>query len=713
MFLVYAAGLFGQTQFPINTTINVIDPSPFIEDYTQDGRLVITILSTDERPVYQARMRITISSGTFTLATDPMMTPPVTLFRDQMVMLTGPQLAPYLSLNNVQPLGTGRDDLLNNGNQLPDGPVVICVELFDPNFLDAPPVNNPTCGFGTMQVNQPPLLVPLPQENTTETTPQAINFTWIPQQTFPAEYTLEIWENSIDFGDNFIINNLAPLINIQTIEIQYPLTDFDPLLTPGKEYIYRVRAEDIAGRQRFINDGYSEIGRFTYYPAASSNCYTPRLEEASGGDGRIPIYFSWNAEPVAQELPHRLKVYRIATDELLSEQDLPAGTFSTNARGDNPQLSQLIPEVDTLGGSIRIELCVQCPDGADEACTAFTYGSIIDQSLDEDLEEEVVACGESEITELNAAEIGRDFADLLWNEPVGYQVENYTFQYRIEDGTAPYSQPITISETNYLLTDLQAATNYEAQVCFTCEDLTPNCASIIFTTTPLSCAEAGFEPLGYECGADGVVVQESGVPLIDVLSPGDSVWAGDFLVEILEVSGGPSFAGSGRMIVPYLNEALITVTFDAISVNANCRMVAGEMVVASPYKELLEDLNDLVGDWVDNLNQIGQSLDQLSDALGQIEDLAEDWEEMHSVLDALANAENNVPYFPQEVLDQLQAAADSLESKPLTDKGDAQEQIQEALDAYQEALADLFNADFQVPFVKHEGMEYGYDILTY
>ncbi|MEL6143502.1 MAG: hypothetical protein AAFU67_18020, partial [Bacteroidota bacterium] len=107
LFLVYAAGLFGQTQFPINTTINVIDPSPFIEDYTQDGRLVITILSTDERPVYQARMRITISSGTFTLATDPMMTPPVTLFRDQMVMLTGPQLAPYLSLNNVQPLGTG------------------------------------------------------------------------------------------------------------------------------------------------------------------------------------------------------------------------------------------------------------------------------------------------------------------------------------------------------------------------------------------------------------------------------------------------------------------------------------------------------------------------------------------------------------------------------------------------------------------------------
>ena len=118
--------------YPVTTGIVVTSHAAYLDQYAQPNNTIVTLLSTDSRAVYNARLNIIVSGEGFTLKTKPTYQPgPTYLYKDQPLVLTGLSLAPYFDINNLDMEGLSYSDLLNSGGRLPDGPISICVEVSD------------------------------------------------------------------------------------------------------------------------------------------------------------------------------------------------------------------------------------------------------------------------------------------------------------------------------------------------------------------------------------------------------------------------------------------------------------------------------------------------------------------------------------------------------------------------------------------------------
>ncbi|MEO0873172.1 MAG: hypothetical protein AAFY48_01065, partial [Bacteroidota bacterium] len=208
---------------------------------------------------------------------------PIILRRNQPLVLTGAQLRDYFDPANLNFQGATLENYLANGGLLSEGPVSLCVEVYDFNRFFDPPVSNTGCATGFMLLHRPPILTE-PGTEVEPSFPQQLRFQWQPQHAGVAvRYTLEVYEDILPgMGDNLIIDNTQPLLLKTTTAPFYTMTSLDPLLQVGSRYLVRIRAEDIIGQAAFLNDGWSDIYSFVYGSEEEPPVLCPQPENFTG-----------------------------------------------------------------------------------------------------------------------------------------------------------------------------------------------------------------------------------------------------------------------------------------------------------------------------------------------------------------------------------------------------------------------------------------------
>ncbi|PKV50783.1 TANFOR domain-containing protein [Aquimarina sp. MAR_2010_214] len=177
---------------------------------------------------------------------------------------------------------------------------------------------------------------------------------------------------------------------------------------------------------------------------------------------------------------------------------------------------------------------------------------------------------------------------ILWQ---GVDHLRYNVQYRKKDTeNAIWFEGGTINEYTTIY-NLEPGTTYEFRVGGQCLDNGPFTYSQIYEfTTTLTPNEKAT----YNCGIKPEIVITNQDPL-EVLVVNEVFTAGDFPVTVKEVKGdNGSFSGWGYIVVPYLQDTKLKVSFDNISINTDYQLLDG--IVVTDYDENwegIESVNDV------------------------------------------------------------------------------------------------------------------------
>lgn len=445
LFLTMALGLglglvvgFAQP-YAVTTNIQTTAYSKHLDDYAQPNRVFLTLLSTDSRPSYQAFLQIEIAGDGYSLKSNPnFIPPPITLYKDQPITLSGLSLATYLDPSNLDFNGLSLESFLSSGGRLPDGPITICVEAYDFNRIGYPPISNTACSYGTIMTNAPPI-VTAPIGYTQAANPQNFLLSWQPQHfgAFPVEYTVEIYRDNTGFSPDVTVNSTAPVFTTTTNLTTYNYSAIDPLLIKGEDYLIRVKAADIMGINYFENEGWSVIESFHF----GGECPTPvdvRFGEVS--DTHLEVL--WQLEE--SEGVNNIEVsIEDENEELIFQTQLSREEERFTFEGLEP------------GRAYTITVCTNC-EGAGQTCVDL--GPISTKSEGE--------CEPSMVESFKLQESFPFYAILDW-QPVSGAMQ-YEVRYREMEGGSWTTFAVAGNESEVKVANLIPGTTYEAQIRVLC-----------------------------------------------------------------------------------------------------------------------------------------------------------------------------------------------------------------------------------------------------
>ncbi|GAA4279015.1 EndoU domain-containing protein [Aquimarina mytili] len=179
---------------------------------------------------------------------------------------------------------------------------------------------------------------------------------------------------------------------------------------------------------------------------------------------------------------------------------------------------------------------------------------------------------------------------ILWQ---GVDHIRYNVEYRKKDAESSiWFEGGTINEYTSIY-NLEPGTTYEFRVGGQCLDNGPYTYSQIyeFTTTL-----ADDEESTYNCGITPEIVINNQDPL-EFMGANETFTAGDFPVTVREINGSDgTFSGWGFIVVPYLQDTKIMVSFDNVKINTDYQLIDG--IVVTDYDE----------DWggMGSVNEIGE-----------------------------------------------------------------------------------------------------------
>ncbi len=295
---------FSQT-YPVQTFVQVSPPhTSYLPDYSDpfSNQMKIFLTLTDFTvPSYQVKLRFTLTGNGYSITTSSLLNlPTTTLSPGSPVEISGSDLAPYLSSQNLLFSGIDVADY-EIRKVLPEGPCQICVEVIDFSNPNQAVLSNPACTQVWFSLNDPPLLnTPFCGNQITPTDPQQLIFSWTPLHmnslhSAGTNYVFELFEIRPDGADpNQVVNSSLPIfmqVTDQTF-INYGITE--PQLQTGMSYVWRVRAQDIQGRDFFRNNGYSSVCTFTYGNIAASLADGITLTLNTAGTGTRKGDAWWN-----------------------------------------------------------------------------------------------------------------------------------------------------------------------------------------------------------------------------------------------------------------------------------------------------------------------------------------------------------------------------------------------------------------------------------
>jgi len=252
-------------------------------------------------PSYQVKLKFTLTGNGYTISNQSLLNlPAFTLSPGTPLEISGSDLAPYLATQNLLFSGIDVADY-DQRKVLPEGPCQICVEVIDFSNPNQAVLSNPACSQVWFSLNDPPLTnTPFCGNEITPSDPQQIIFSWSPLHmnslhSAGTQYTFELFEIRPDGADpNQVVNSSLPIfmqVTDQTF-INYGITE--PQLQTGMSYAWRVKAQDIQGRDFFRNNGYSTVCTFTYGNVAASLADGITLTLNSTGTGTRVGFAWWN-----------------------------------------------------------------------------------------------------------------------------------------------------------------------------------------------------------------------------------------------------------------------------------------------------------------------------------------------------------------------------------------------------------------------------------
>ncbi len=167
----------------------------------------------------------------------------------------------------------------------------------------------------------------------------------------------------------------------------------------------------------------------------------------------------------------------------------------------------------------------------------------------------------------------------------------YNVQYRKKDAeNAIWFEGGTLNEYTTIY-NLEPGTTYEFRVGGQCLEKGPYTYSQIYEFTTIL---ADDKESTYNCGITPEIVITNQDPL-ERLVTNEVFTAGDFPVTVKEVKGtNGSFSGWGYIVVPYLQDTKLKVSFDNISINTDYQLLEG--IVVTDYDENwegIESVNDV------------------------------------------------------------------------------------------------------------------------
>ncbi len=235
------------------------------------------------------QLRFTIQGSGFKLTTRTTYMPPIiTLQAGIQEILYGTDLSTYFDPSNLDFTGISKTEYLRT-NLLPEGYYTFTVEVF--NYPRGNPVSKATAS-AYIVLNDPPIInTPGNNSKPLANDPQNIVFSWTPMHmgspnsAFTTEYELkivEIWPKGRDPYEAMRTSPAFYQTTTQNTQLVYDM--MCPLLTPGNDYAFNIRAKAIVGIDQldlFKNDGYSETFKFTF----GDECKPPTGFEAKPVNG--------------------------------------------------------------------------------------------------------------------------------------------------------------------------------------------------------------------------------------------------------------------------------------------------------------------------------------------------------------------------------------------------------------------------------------------
>ncbi len=269
--------------YPVQINAQLVPPySGYLPDYADPNaqNLKVFLQFNDFTvPSYNLKLKLEIKGNGFSLVTKAIYNPPpISLQPGQPILLSGADLAPYLTSNNLDFIGINQNQY-EQRMALPEGYYSICITAYDYYSGTPVQVSNEACAQGWFILSNPPLLnLPLCNAVVTPLQPQNIFFNWTPvnlgspNSSFNTSYLFELWEMRPDstVNPNQLVQNTLPIFSqvITINSINYGITE-TPLNLYYK-YAWRVKVIDGSGKDWFINNGYSQVCTFYYGSIANT-----------------------------------------------------------------------------------------------------------------------------------------------------------------------------------------------------------------------------------------------------------------------------------------------------------------------------------------------------------------------------------------------------------------------------------------------------------
>ena len=311
--LIAAKASQAQQVFPVLANMQVNPPySPYLSDYTAAGtnKLQLNLFLKDlTKTNYQCRLRLKIEGLGITIQSkNDFPVVPLTLNGGELGTFSGSELASYLNPQNLVFQGIDETEIRRNGGKLPEGLYRFTIEVQD--YYRRTVVSNAALAVMPIFLAYPPIInLPLNGSRVTATEPQNVIFQWTPRNAastssaYNTAYNVKLVEIIPAGRDaNDAIRSSRPIYETYTDRTMLVYGPAEPTLTPGASYALQVQAIEVEGRELFVNNGYSEVVRFTY----GERCPTPpsvTLELA----GTNAVKVSWAIMPGQQAFSIRYR----------------------------------------------------------------------------------------------------------------------------------------------------------------------------------------------------------------------------------------------------------------------------------------------------------------------------------------------------------------------------------------------------------------------
>ncbi|WP_405247892.1 fibronectin type III domain-containing protein [Cellulophaga sp. Asnod2-G02] len=219
---------------------------------------------------------------------------------------------------------------------------------------------------------------------------------------------------------------------------------------------------------------------------------------------------------------------------------------------------------------------------------------------------------------------GSTIANIFWDD-FSTDVPEYTVRYRKKSssnssqaGGSEWFFNKTTSNTTSLW-DLKAGTTYEYQLQKKC----PVTKSEWSITKQFTTHIADNEESVYECGITPDFSLNNTDPL-EALSKGEKFTAGDFPINVLEVSGSKGrFTGKGYVTIPYLNSIRVGVQFTNVLINTEKQLAEGTVITL--YDPSLKNILD-VDDAIETVGNVAEAVGEPFEGDNDLDEIHVNWD---------------------------------------------------------------------------------------